>query len=121
MREAHQAPGSRKGPRAQIRVLLIELLISFPEKPAGNVQRAFREGKSHMNCLGWKWPTHPHPGDQAWSRDHLYWCNTSHAFRHQQAVWLCGCLQRSIVIRVGSWSYPMVYKGFSQMISFFSN
>lgn len=76
---------------------------------------------SQMNCLGWRWSSHPHPGEHGWSRHRLYWHNTSHAFRQQQAGGQDGRLRQSVATRVGSWSYPMGYEGWSQMVSFFSN
>lgn len=48
MREADQASGSREGLGARIRVLLIELHISFPKGPGSDAQRAFGEEGSEQ-------------------------------------------------------------------------
>lgn len=123
MREADQAPGSREGLGAQIRVLLI-VTHRLPwgtrrwQCPKGLWRR--REWiTSQVNCLGWRWSSHSHARECAWSGHRLYWHNTPRAFRHQQAGGQCGHLQRSVDT---GWAAALPYgcKGCSQIISFFS-
>lgn len=119
--EPYQAHGSREVLGTQIRALLIVthlLLWVARRQHAKGLWRRRKWTTNQMNCLGWRWPKHlilghMHGSDTTCiSTIHLMPSDTSRQV---------GNLQQSIHTRMGSWSYPMAYKGHPWRISFFSD